>query len=140
MKRNPKISKLTEYQNKRIINRPPTTIATALARMILFVICIVAISLIIRILIHSNNIKFCDILLAIFFLSVLVFAKRILILSIELYQHYASDEMRRRCVCQPSCSDYAIMALKKYNVVKAIRLIYKRLERCYGNELIIDYP
>ena len=32
------------------------------------------------------------------------------------------------------------MALKKYNVVKAIRLIYKRLERCYGNELIIDNP
>lgn len=108
--------------------------------MILFVISATVISLIIRFLTRNLNIGFCGILIVTLFLSVLVFAKRILILSIELYQHYASDEVRRRCVCKPSCSDYAIMALNKYNTFKAIYLIYSRLERCYGSELIIDYP
>ena len=140
MKRSLNVSKLTEYQNKRIINRPPTTIKTALAKMIFFVISVTVISLIIRFLTRNLNIGFCGILIVTLFLSVLVFAKRILILSIELYQHYASDEVRRRCVCKPSCSDYAIMALNKYNTFKAIYLIYSRLERCYGSELIIDYP
>lgn len=111
-----------------------------MARMILFVICAGFISLIISLLTCNMDIGFCDILIVTLLLSVLAFTKRILILFIELYQHYASDEMRRRCVCQPSCSDYAIIALKKYNVFKAIRLIYNRLERCYGSELIIDYP
>lgn len=108
--------------------------------MILFVSMAICISLIIRILICAHDIEFYKILLATLFLSVLLFVKRILVLSIKLYQHYASEEVRRRCVCQPSCSDYAILALKKYSAVKAILLIYKRLKRCYGNELIIDYP
>lgn len=139
MKRNHNIDELFYYQSNRLITRPNTTIWTTLCKTIIFIAGVIAISLIINGLINAN-IEFYNIVLVVAMLSTLVFFKKILILYIELYQHYASEEIRRRCVCQPSCSDYAIMALEKYNVIKAIGLIYKRLRRCYGNELIIDYP
>ncbi len=62
-------------------------------------------------------------------------------LVIRIYQRYAPENVRRRCVCTPSCSNYALMALEKYNFFKAFRLIYIRLTRtCRGSEHIIDYP
>lgn len=70
----------------------------------------------------------------------LIFNKTILIAIIELYQHYASEKKRRKCICMPSCSVYATMAIKKYNTLKAIYLIIKRLSNCCGSIGIIDYP
>ncbi len=60
---------------------------------------------------------------------------------IRLYQHYAPEEIRRRCLFKPTCSEYAILAIKKYGLIiggiKAyIRLFYK----CRGNIYRIDYP
>lgn len=70
----------------------------------------------------------------------ILFHKRIIILCIELYQHYASEQTRRKCICMPSCSVYATMALKRYNTLKAIYLIINRLSRCRGTIRFIDYP
>lgn len=70
----------------------------------------------------------------------LLFHKVILVSAIELYQHYASESTRRKCICMPSCSVYATMALKKYNTLKAMRLIFNRLSNCCGSVCIIDYP
>lgn len=70
----------------------------------------------------------------------LLFHKVILVSAIELYQHYASEPTRRKCICMPSCSVYATMALKKYNTFKAMRLIFNRLSNCCGSVCIIDYP
>lgn len=70
----------------------------------------------------------------------LLFHKIILITCIELYQHYAPEHIRRKCICMPSCSVYATMALKKYNTFKAVHLILSRLERCCGTICYIDFP
>ncbi|MBQ6254039.1 MAG: membrane protein insertion efficiency factor YidD [Bacteroidales bacterium] len=70
----------------------------------------------------------------------LLLHKQILITLIELYQHYAPERTRRKCVCMPSCSVYATMALKKYNTFKALRLIAHRLSICCGTICFIDYP
>lgn len=70
----------------------------------------------------------------------LLLHKQILVSLIELYQHYASERTRRKCICMPSCSVYATMALKKYNTFKAIRLIFHRLSNCCGTVCFIDYP
>ena len=76
-------------------------------------------------------------------LSLIVFCicfKKICISVVEVYQHYASEEIRRRCSLMPSCSEYALLALKKYNVFKALYKTYIRLtKRCKGNYKI-DYP
>ena len=60
---------------------------------------------------------------------------------VECYQHYAKEETRRRCLCVPSCSEYAILCLKRYELIKALVRITKRLfVTCKGDEYKIDMP
>ncbi|KAA5217934.1 membrane protein insertion efficiency factor YidD [Bacteroides finegoldii] len=60
---------------------------------------------------------------------------------VKLYQRYAPEETRRKCLYKPTCSEYAILALKKYGLVKGLYKIYIRLfKTCRGIEYGIDYP
>jgi putative membrane protein insertion efficiency factor len=62
-----------------------------------------------------------------------------LIWFIRLYQRYAKSETRLACCFTPSCSNYTILALKKYGtIIGGIKSI-NRLFRCKppGG---IDYP
>ena len=65
-----------------------------------------------------------------------------LILVVKYYQKCAKEETRRRCLCVPSCSKYAIMSLKKiFPLLSALLKIRKRLYvTCKGEEYIIDFP
>ena len=63
-----------------------------------------------------------------------------LIKLIECYQHYAKEELRRFCVCMPSCSEYAIAVLKKYCLAIAIFKIVFRLTVTCDGEMKIDTP
>lgn len=58
---------------------------------------------------------------------------------VKLYQRYAKSEIRLRCCMTPSCSQYSILALKKYGAVWGGIKTWKRLHRCNppGG---IDYP
>jgi len=70
----------------------------------------------------------------------LIFLKKICVLLIELYQHYASEKTRRKCVMMPSCSEYALLALEKYNIFKGLYKTYIRMTtKCKGSYKI-DYP
>jgi putative component of membrane protein insertase Oxa1/YidC/SpoIIIJ protein YidD len=61
--------------------------------------------------------------------------------TIRLYQHYAPEEIRRRCLFMPTCSEYAIMAVQKYGGIIGLCKSYFRLFfRCKGNIYQIDYP
>lgn len=66
--------------------------------------------------------------------------KYIFMKAIECYQHYASEELRRSCVCKPTCSEYALLALGKYNLIKACSLIYTRLTKGCSGDYHEDYP
>lgn len=67
--------------------------------------------------------------------------KYALIGAIKLYQHYAPEEMRRRCLFMPTCSEYAILAVHKYGLIIGLCKSYYRLVyRCRGNIYQIDYP
>ena len=64
-----------------------------------------------------------------------------LIDCIKLYQRYASDEVRERCIMMPRCSEFAILALRKYRLVIGLYLTYLRIfKRCKGNIYRIEYP
>lgn len=64
-----------------------------------------------------------------------------LILAVKLYQHYAPDHVRRRCCMIPTCSQYAILAIKKYGAwVGCYKTGIRLLRRCTGKEIVIDYP
>lgn len=67
--------------------------------------------------------------------------KKAVIGAIKLYQHYTSEDIRRRCLFKPTCSEYAILAIKKYGVIVGLIKAYNRLFRkCKGNIYRIDYP
>lgn len=60
---------------------------------------------------------------------------------VHLYQHYAPEEIRRRCLLQPTCSEYMILAIEKYGAVKgAAKGIRRLFFTCRGNIYRIDYP
>ena len=67
-------------------------------------------------------------------------AKYILILCVKCYQHYAPENLRRCCLCKPTCSEYAIIVLKKYCLIKAVSLIHKRLTKTCTELYKIDFP
>ena len=68
-----------------------------------------------------------------------IIAKRAVIWSVHLYQNKAPDEVRLKCVFEPSCSEYMIMAVEKYGVIRGVIKGIKRLHRC-GIESGVDYP
>ena len=73
------------------------------------------------------------------FLVLALTLRYIMIWFVRVYQRYAKSEVRLRCCYTPSCSEYAILALKKYGAliggIKAVR----RLLRC-GPPGGVDYP
>ena len=79
----------------------------------------------------------CFISALIIFLSLL---KTILIGLVHLYQKYSPESKRRSCLFKPTCSEYAILALNKYGVIRGIPKILDRFKRCHGNKYRIDYP
>lgn len=72
---------------------------------------------------------------------VLLCGNAILRLLVQIYQRYAPESLRRQCRCQPSCSEYALLALKKYYWPKALILILRRVvHTCQQPGYKKDYP
>jgi putative membrane protein insertion efficiency factor len=66
----------------------------------------------------------------------------LLIKLIRYYQTTKTDNHNPTCIYYPSCSEYAVLSLKKYSLLKAIVLILKRIWRCdmSKNNGGYDYP
>ena len=56
------------------------------------------------------------------------------------YQHYAGEKVRRRCLCIPSCSENAILCLRRYPLIWALMKIRKRLYKTCKEEYKLDFP
>lgn len=71
----------------------------------------------------------------------LIYGRSILRLIVKIYQRYAPESLRRQCTCQPTCSEYALLALQKYSWPKALKLIIRRVAHtCQEPGYKIDYP
>jgi len=57
--------------------------------------------------------------------------KAAIILFITVYKKLISPALPRSCRFYPSCSDYALEAVKKHGVVKGVYLGFNRLIRCH---------
>ena len=53
------------------------------------------------------------------------------IIPIKIYQWVISPLLGPKCRYQPTCSHYAIDALKKYGPIKGFWLALKRISRCH---------
>ncbi len=49
---------------------------------------------------------------------------------IKLYQRLAPRKIRDACRFEPTCSNYAILALQKYGFLKGWKMVLNRLGRC----------
>ena len=56
---------------------------------------------------------------------------KILILPIKFYKYAISPHLPPTCRFTPSCSQYAMEALKKHGAIKGTILTIKRLLRCH---------
>ncbi|MCS6101929.1 MULTISPECIES: membrane protein insertion efficiency factor YidD [Shewanella] len=64
-------------------------------------------------------------------------------LSIKLilmYRVIAPTRLRESCLFEPTCSEYAIIALKKYGFLKGWFLSIKRIVGCKQPHGGVDYP
>ena len=81
------------------------------------------------------------ILFILFFVGTLIlFAKRIVIFIIRLYQKYAPYDIRSNCLFVPNCSEYMILAIQKYGLFRGIRKGIQRYKRCHAPNGGVDYP
>lgn len=144
---NPKINKLTAPENK--LYRPEIHFRKAVIITLSTIFLTLLISWLITLaLIHQGIYNIVQIGQPVIFISIywkvqllvlLLTLKYIFIWFIKVYQRYAKSETRLRCCYTPSCSEYAILALKKYGLIFGSIKAVKRLLRC-GPPGGIDYP
>lgn len=138
-------SEARDYVLNKQLQKPSTTVIVP----ILFILGIIAFGTVLGIIIfgivekYTVSLEINKLALVIGVIGFLLFCmiKPILILCIRCYQHYASENIRRSCLCKPTCSEYAIIVIKKYCLIKALVLIYIRLfKTCTGKIYKIDFP
>ena len=116
-------------RKKREVKRPDINFLSAILNTLIPVILCIGIC-------------FIDIFTAIILLCIYVLIKLrlIIIWFIRIYQRYASEELRLSCVFEPTCSEYMILSLKKYGVIRGCVKGVKRLKRCHYPNGGEDYP
>lgn len=57
--------------------------------------------------------------------------RKALIFFIQLYRYTLSPLLGRRCRFEPSCSLYAVEALREHGALKGSWLAMKRISRCH---------
>lgn len=114
---------------KRVLIRPKVNLIKPFFHIL---ICLIFISLIGIILEVCFNILLFSIIIPIIILIIyaLVRLKSIIIFFIRLYQKFAPEHIRKSCRFEPSCSEYMILSLEKYGLVKGLKKGRDRLKRC----------
>jgi uncharacterized protein len=57
-------------------------------------------------------------------------ARSVVLAPIFLYRHLVSPAIPRRCKYEPTCSRYAVDAIRRYGILKGLVLAGWRLLRC----------
>ena len=79
------------------------------------------------------------------FVSVLVFTFIVffppfVIVTVLNYQKFAPESLRKACLFTPTCSEYMLLAIKKYGFLKGFFKGLKRLFRCHPPNGGVDEP
>lgn len=71
---------------------------------------------------------------------ILIILKKAIIWLIHFYQNHAPDRVRLKCVFEPSCSEYMLMCIDKFGVIRGVFKGCLRLLRCHSPNGGKDYP
>ena len=83
------------------------------------------------------NIVFFLIMPVIYFL---ISIKSLVLLIVKIYQHIAPISIRSKCRFEPSCSQYMILSINKYGLIKGIVKGINRIKRCNISDGGYDNP
>ncbi len=128
---------------ERPLYRPPVTYFKAVIILFTCLLCLVGLSMAIYYTLSWMGLELSkSLFFTIFFIVILVISARWLgVLLVLLYQHYAPEEVRRRCLLKPTCSEYAVIVLRKYGLIVGGIKIWIRLKyKCRGSVYHIDEP
>ena len=130
---------LENYQKDRRLPRPKTNILIVFLALLLYIV-IITVACLLFYRMQNLLLKFTLGTLFVFTFSD-IYLRFLGIKLVECYQHYAKEETRRRCLCVPSCSEYAILCFKRYEFIHSLLKIRKRLYiTCTGDDFKIDFP
>lgn len=73
-------------------------------------------------------------------LTFIVFFPSFVIVTVLNYQKFAPESLRKACLFTPTCSEYMLLAIKKYGFIKGFLKGIKRLFRCHPPNGGIDEP
>ena len=128
-----------EYVCKRELVRPDVHINRIAWYTLIFIFAVALCTFITSLFIKNFHIVF--IVLGYTLVGLMLLLKKIIILLVHIYQHYAPEDIRRKCIFKPTCSEYMILALEKYGLVKGLyKGIYRVFIKCGGFYYSIDYP
>lgn len=129
----------TSIYYERVLERPQINwIRIILRIVVLSIIFIIALNFLLNLemsFAFSASVPFTFLVFYIFF-----HLKEILICIIRIYQRYAPKATRMKCRFEPSCSQYMILALQKYGLLKGVKMGLKRLGRCKVGNGGYDFP
>ena len=144
------------YCNERPLYRPNMTYIKVILKWLLIEIAIIGCTLLliyimrittilpesIRNYVNSDMIRAYTLFTLIISLIITLLLLRWLAIDcIQLYQRYAPEKVRRRCILMPSCSEFAVIAFKRYGFIIGCVMTYYRLtKRCRGTIYRIEYP
>lgn len=57
-------------------------------------------------------------------------ARRVVVAPIVVYQRFVSPGLPRRCRYEPTCSSYAVQAVREFGILRGLVLAGWRLLRC----------
>ena len=129
----------TRYNYKRRLNRPLVRWGAIVLYCVLTLGSIAVLAFVLtQLSVDKQIIVWCCIIALVSVIAINL--KRILICLVRIYQRYAPDSIRDKCRFEPSCSEYMILSLEKYGVIKGVVTGVKRLTRCNINGGGFDYP
>lgn len=136
------------YSEDRALYRPEITYRnflikwlTIVTSVVIIAVCIACALSLIEKLVHFRICGFMTSLLFVSVIEIVGILKWCVIDIIKLYQHYAPEHIRRRCILMPSCSEFAIIAIRKYGLIIGFFLtLYRLNHRCKGTIHRIEYP
>ena len=134
---------VSEGDRPRTVTRPEIKTAKMLLVFFGHLVSLALISLGLFLLCDALGIKYAyAIVLSVALMTAVVALnlKRLAVGSILLYQRFAPEKLRASCRFTPSCSEYTLLAIEKYGVIKGVGKGIKRIRRCHPPNGGVDLP
>lgn len=127
------------WNYKRVLNRPEIKWTKVLFFLFLPFVIILTLYFVLNYFEAARSYSYlvCAIVFVLYWLLI---SKKAVICVIRIYQRFAPDRIREKCRFEPSCSQYMVLAIEKYGLVRGLIKGVDRLKRCNTDNGGYDYP